>query len=877
MRLISIHIENFGKLSNVDLSFKEGTNLILEANGWGKSTLAAFIKAMLYGLEGDGKRDDFQCERKRFAPWQGGSFGGKLLFEADGKAYEATRFFGSKANEDTFELRDVYTNLISNDYSERLGEELFSINSESFMKTVFVSQLDIANSSSTDDINAKLGNISDGLDLNKFAFVDETFKDLMNQMSATRKTGEIARLKAKASELKASINRGIGLEDTMAEVEGRINDTKASINELKDELANCNEAIKEAAKYEKVASAKSTYDNLAADLAKKEADLKNRAEYFPKEIPSLDIAKEWDKALLLLREKETAGKSTSLSDSEARLYDNLVATFKGEVPSGEEFDELTGKANRFNALRNKSLQNSLSKEDEDKLYIYENILKNPEEAVNRISKANGDLSERFTLLEKEEYMERYLKEKEYYISSNSKKGADAGLIIGLIILVSGLASLAGTYLKLCNFFIVGLVCVLIGFTLTMIMIGVKSKRRLDRNISISELDKLKKDITECKSRILEIEESVKKLFTDYNITFDIRDAAGRLQSVLSDAYEFKNLKARKETSGNGEDSIELDALRKELKSFLLKYGISCDEASYEAGIIELKGKANHYASLMQKADLNKEAFGAFNDIKEKLITSLAFYGIDPGMDIVKKVDEVLDVLSEYDGIKKLYNDAYARVEEFKAGHNMDDIMNLPKDKKDSLDSLHKKEAQLLDQIEAYRNNLTTDNRSLDEYSRVLEEINDERTELLNIDEEIKEKTQKLEYITRASEFFVKAKENLTAKYMGPLLNGVKKYYGILTGENGDNFHIDANTVITIEEKGRQRDKKFFSQGYQDMIGLCERLSMADAMYPDEKPVLIFDDPFVNLDDKKTERAKVLLDEVGKEYQIIYLTCRENRI
>ena len=51
MKLISCHIENFGKLSDFDMDFKDGLNTVLEENGWGKTTLAAFIKAMFYGLE----------------------------------------------------------------------------------------------------------------------------------------------------------------------------------------------------------------------------------------------------------------------------------------------------------------------------------------------------------------------------------------------------------------------------------------------------------------------------------------------------------------------------------------------------------------------------------------------------------------------------------------------------------------------------------------------------------------------------------------------------------------------------------------------------------------------------------------------------------
>ena len=52
MKLISCHVENFGKIKNQDYDFSNGITTIYEENGAGKSTLAAFIKAMFYGLEG---------------------------------------------------------------------------------------------------------------------------------------------------------------------------------------------------------------------------------------------------------------------------------------------------------------------------------------------------------------------------------------------------------------------------------------------------------------------------------------------------------------------------------------------------------------------------------------------------------------------------------------------------------------------------------------------------------------------------------------------------------------------------------------------------------------------------------------------------------
>ena len=66
MRLISCHIENFGKLKNVDINFQQGLNQICEKNGWGKSTFTTFLKAMFYGFSKEKKRSKGIRERKKY-------------------------------------------------------------------------------------------------------------------------------------------------------------------------------------------------------------------------------------------------------------------------------------------------------------------------------------------------------------------------------------------------------------------------------------------------------------------------------------------------------------------------------------------------------------------------------------------------------------------------------------------------------------------------------------------------------------------------------------------------------------------------------------------------------------------------------------------
>ena len=96
MKIIECQIDNFGKLSDIKFKFNEGWNIICQDNGFGKSTLAAFIRVMFYGFHNETKRNDIDNERLRYAPWNGGVYGGSISFTVGEKAYKAVRRFGTK-------------------------------------------------------------------------------------------------------------------------------------------------------------------------------------------------------------------------------------------------------------------------------------------------------------------------------------------------------------------------------------------------------------------------------------------------------------------------------------------------------------------------------------------------------------------------------------------------------------------------------------------------------------------------------------------------------------------------------------------------------------------------------------------------------------
>ena len=62
-----------------------------------------------------------------------------------------------------------------------------------------------------------------------------------------------------------------------------------------------------------------------------------------------------------------------------------------------------------------------------------------------------------------------------------------------------------------------------------------------------------------------------------------------------------------------------------------------------------------------------------------------------------------------------------------------------------------------------------------------------------------------------------------------------------------------------------------SQGTLDLVFLVARLGLVRLVTGDRRPPLVFDDPFVTLDDGRAARALGLLKSVATDFQVIYLT------
>ena len=120
MKLIACHINNFGKLSDLNINFNDGVNVINQPNGWGKSTLAAFEGYAVRALIRKRSRAPLRGKESSISHGRGGTYGGELDFEADGVGVQTCGTFGLTEKQDDFHLYRLATMVECDDFSPLL-------------------------------------------------------------------------------------------------------------------------------------------------------------------------------------------------------------------------------------------------------------------------------------------------------------------------------------------------------------------------------------------------------------------------------------------------------------------------------------------------------------------------------------------------------------------------------------------------------------------------------------------------------------------------------------------------------------------------------------------------------------------------------------
>lgn len=139
MRIKNLRIDSFGKLNGVDIGLDDKITVISGKNEAGKSSVATFIKYMLYGFDSSKKADVSENQKKKYMPWNGDDCAGELEFvAADGKSYTAARKTSARTQNTIFDADNMPVT------SDNAGDYFFGINENAYKKTAFIGQKETA-------------------------------------------------------------------------------------------------------------------------------------------------------------------------------------------------------------------------------------------------------------------------------------------------------------------------------------------------------------------------------------------------------------------------------------------------------------------------------------------------------------------------------------------------------------------------------------------------------------------------------------------------------------------------------------------------------------------------------------------------------------
>ncbi len=766
MKLQKCHIENFGKLANLDYQFSQGLNLFNEENGWGKTTFATFIKAMFYGLPSTSKRSLDENERKKYKPWQGGNYGGYIEFEIGEKSFRLTRFFGKNGSEDIFELVDLSTGKKSQAYSASIGEEIFGLDEEAFERSAFIPQKSL-NTLVNESISNKLTNLMHGTNEqfnieSALALLDRNRASLSNN----KKTGQIQMLEDEVEELLFQINSLKTSAQSIETLENQVEEENNKIKSLIEKQKLIKEKMAKIAKIKEKIANKDLYYKYCEQIGEIEREISTSAEILNNQVIGVEEINDFSQ-----REKDVV-----------KLQEKVKALNDGYV------------SNRFYELSNYF-------DDEEELINEEN-LKNVQEKINRYNAIK--LQQELPAM-KQEKSEK--KEKKFYMSL-------VFLVLTIGFVIAGILTLNKVeILPIVMFVAGGLSLLLSGF------IYLKNQINSENN-SLQKIDQLQ--LQQNKIELASLEKELNEfLFKFERNTDDVDLAFGKVRANLS---EFEKIK--KQFSENQKTINE-----------------------YKKQIEEEKEKINDFLS-----KFNFQSFRQFDNLEK--------------LDLLKK--SVISISN----LKERLNIENENLEKFKKEKHFDvkdeEIQNI------DILSLQEEDEALQKQIDSYKENRAS----------IIAKINKINEDISEIDELENKKEEKLSQISSLSEkfcaiknamkFLKSADESLSSKLLSPMKEGLKKYLEKITGKDYKNIQLDTDFNITFDEYGQSREIDFYSKGYQNIIDLCMRLALIETLFDKEKPFVVVDDAFVNLDEKKIDKAKQFLKELAKEFQVIYFVCHNSR-
>ncbi len=167
-------------------------------------------------------------------------------------------------------------------------------------------------------------------------------------------------------------------------------------------------------------------------------------------------------------------------------------------------------------------------------------------------------------------------------------------------------------------------------------------------------------------------------------------------------------------------------------------------------------------------------------------------------------------------------------------------------------------------------------QEIDTLSRSNENPDALRSEIARLEESGNADKEKLEAIERTMSILSEARQNLSGHYMDKLKSNFAEYLN-KAGIQNSGAVLDSSFNISLESYGNMHPVMSESSGIRDIIYLCARFALIDALFENDRPCVVIDDVMNNMDEDKFEKAIKMTEDFARKNQVIYLTCNASRM
>lgn len=633
-----------------------------------------------------------------------------------------------------------------------------------------------------------------------------------------------------------SINAKLG---NILESENDVNTSEQAIKVLEEAIKNykktggrgeINEKILERTKLEQKLEQSKIDEKTLQDRRDKNDELKQNMKQ------KIQEQEELKKILTLKIEEETKNvklenyKILQKNTEESKiLLEEYQSFFKEGCPTDEEIETLIEKCLLIEKykmeIKNYEISNTDGIEIENlkKLFqnkeISEDIINNKISEYNSINDIENQIKlteEKVSNLNKETKVLEELRKKEKIVNLSLGIFSAILIVVGILISIKQLLQISIPIL------VIG-VLVFITFLVKSILSKKKTANYLKKEMEIQEVSNVKQNLEE---KYEHLEKDVKDFIEQYSKDESNLDTVIKLTEIKTNFIKYKDLTNTIDSLLEKQNDIEikLNELEDSIKNYLLKY-FEKIEKSYVTYAQEIKMKKNEFTRQMQ-------------DYKTKL--------------------EVKENYEKSNNINNLQNDEKnINIQKIEKNEIEQKINNLAEE----INKLSDEKNYNKSQIEMLESNLDT--------------VFDVENELEELNQKIQEMKENCNILEKTKKYLETAKDQFSSHYLKGMKESFIKNLELINGKEMD-INLDVKLNVKINEQGSNKEINYFSTGYKDLIYICMRLSLIDALFEDEKPFIILDDPFVNLDEIKIKNAINLLNNISQKYQIIYFICHESR-